>query len=291
MKNATIEELRAQVIDALQKATDPYMEGCSFLMCPTLDLDEADRDEESLMPTSIKLDLGDIHRNQLVQFFFIMKQEVFDNDEFVCQFKCTNDPRHQSVAFVEFTRDKFRSLEEQLGTLHTEQQDVHENLTQIGASFSLSKLAAKQQIDELEMYQYLQQNNRVMAKNISLKYQVLSEGTSFIGVIRCPDPSEANTDTGEMLTAEMSTIRAKLPRQGLDPNALYNQHVGIFLSGTNRQHSQHLNKMMLSSAQQYGSDRLSSVHDGEASKDDDDGFQEFQSAALKEQKNNFLLQR
>ena len=73
-----------------------------------------------------------------------------------------------------------------------------------------------------------------MAKNLSLKYQVLSEGTSFIGVIRCPDQAEPNPDTDEMITIEMPTIRAKLLRQGLDPNALYDQHVGIFLSGTNR---------------------------------------------------------
>lgn len=60
------------------------MEGCSFLMCPTQDLDEAECDEHSLMPTSIKVDLGDIQRNQLVQFFFIMRQDIFDSDEFIC---------------------------------------------------------------------------------------------------------------------------------------------------------------------------------------------------------------
>ena len=54
--------------------------------------------------------------------------------------------------------------------------------------------------------------------------------------------------------------------------------------------------MMLSSAHKYGSEAFSSERDDGAAgrgkaNEDDDGFQEFQSAALKHQNNNFLVQR
>lgn len=107
-----IDDLRTKVIHALQRATDPYMEACSFLMCPMQDLGEGECDLHSLMPSTFRIDLGDIQRNQLVQFFFIMKQEVFDNDDFICQIKCMNNPMTKSVWFIEFTKDKFMSLEE-----------------------------------------------------------------------------------------------------------------------------------------------------------------------------------
>ena len=144
LKNSNIEELRLKVVDSLQRATDPYMEGCSFLMCPTHpDVDESEHDEHSLMPSSIRINLGDIQRNQLVQFFFIMRQDVFDNDEFICQFKCGNNPMTKSFWFVEFNRDKFISLDEQVLSMFASSQDTLESSFQVNANFSLSKLAAK----------------------------------------------------------------------------------------------------------------------------------------------------
>jgi len=44
-------------------------------MCPTDKFKEGDRDGISMMPISFKMNLGDIYRNQLMQFFFIMKKE------------------------------------------------------------------------------------------------------------------------------------------------------------------------------------------------------------------------
>lgn len=100
-----------------------------------------------------------------------------------------------------------------------------------------------------------------------------------------------------MLTIDIPIVRVRLPKQGLDPNALYNQHVGIFLSGLKRQHSQNLNNMMITSAHKSKQgDQLSSEHEDNnknpAANDEDDGFQEFQQAEArgsKATKNDFLI--
>lgn len=118
----------------------------------------------------------------------------------------------KSIWFVEFTRDKFISLDEQLLPMFTQPQDALESSFQASANFSLSKLAAKQQIDELEIFQYLEPNNRLVAKNLSLKYQVLSEGTQFIGVVRFPKQQDFDISSDELLTIDIPTVRARLPK-------------------------------------------------------------------------------
>ena len=76
------------------------------------------------------------------------------------------------------------------------------------------------------------------AIDISLKYQVLSQKTQFIGVVRNMKQQVFDVDSDEQQTiVEIATVRARLPKQLFDPDALYDQHVGIFLSGMKRQHS------------------------------------------------------
>ena len=54
-----------------------------------------------------------------------------------------------------FSRDLFINLDEQLGGLYTEPQDIDSNISQILSSFNLTKLAAKSQIEELERISHL----------------------------------------------------------------------------------------------------------------------------------------
>jgi len=92
-------QLKSQVIDALQCSAEPYLEDCKFKMTSG---DGVVLNERAL---------GNLSRNQMVQFFFLIKNEDFEHENFHCQFTCEIDPRTDKSNSIEFSKDSFISLD------------------------------------------------------------------------------------------------------------------------------------------------------------------------------------
>lgn len=143
--------MKTKVIDALQKAAEPALIGCSF----SFGLGKVN--PSNLFQKSSELqDLQSLFRNDLVQCFTVMSQEQFD--KLKCKFKCKYDPKTKKQIKTTFTKSDFSELK------NGDPQDE-----------TLFKLAAKFEID---------QKANLHEVEISTKYQVLCNKTCLIGVVK-----------------------------------------------------------------------------------------------------------
>lgn len=148
--------------------------------------------------------LGDIRKNQLIQRFFIVREELFEmfgNDQFQCTFDCVNDPRIQSSSWIQFHRHQFVDFDRKVVEMFADEWTYASALT-----FSLSKMAAHSQIldcsDNYDRFKHMLQREPESAnlelemdllKNLSIQtsktYEILSDFTEYIGVaIKLKDP-------------------------------------------------------------------------------------------------------
>ena len=66
------------------------------------------------MPNFKQHNFGDLYINKLVRCYFMMKQEYFDVDDFHCQFISSHDPRKDGEQVIEFSRNDFIDLDQEL---------------------------------------------------------------------------------------------------------------------------------------------------------------------------------
>jgi hypothetical protein len=93
--------------------------------------------------------LGDIRKNQLVQRFFIVREDLFDmfgNNQFQCTFECVNDPRIQKSSWIQFHRHQFVDFDRKIVEMYADDWTYATSQT-----FSLSKMAAHTQILDCSM--------------------------------------------------------------------------------------------------------------------------------------------
>lgn len=104
-EDSNLNVLKAKVIDALQKASDPSLADCSF----DFGIKSEKVDPESLIDPSVKNYSPQIFRNSLQRYFTIMKEDQFEN-ELCCTFSSKFDPRSKSEQHTEFGKDAFTQL-------------------------------------------------------------------------------------------------------------------------------------------------------------------------------------
>ena len=121
-----IDSLRALVIDALQKASEPCLEDCSLEL--KVNKVDGQYDNDTMIKTNQTINLGTLSRHQLVQHFFVIKKEHFESNDFTIKFKTGKNPLVDGPQSIEFQKADFINFDKNI-------DDNHE--------FSLSKLAAK----------------------------------------------------------------------------------------------------------------------------------------------------
>ena len=112
------------------------------------------KEQTSLFNPSRVCSQGTMFRNQLSRYFTVIPESAFDS--ILCQFDCLYDPKTKSSSHQEFSSSVFQLIE----------------------GDALFKLAAKEEMT--------QSSNIV---ELSTKYQVLSDKTSFVGVVKQKEKS------------------------------------------------------------------------------------------------------
>ena len=135
-----ISTLKAQVIDALQQASEPALTGCTFSF-------GKDLTSELFQPSRV-VDVGNLFRNQLSTFFTVIRESDFE--KICCDFSCKFDPSTKSSSSQKFEASQFSEIS---GT-------------------HLFKLAAQREFKAGDTL------------SLSLKYQVLSDATAFVGILK-----------------------------------------------------------------------------------------------------------
>lgn len=157
--DSNLSVLKSKIIDALSKAQEPALSNCTFDFGVTKDTSE----QTSLMDPSQKFKSNQLFRNQITRYYTVMSEEQF-NSEFKCTFDCEFDPKTESSMNHQFESSRF------------EQILPHEDMDY------LFKMACKFKIDELNEAKGSMSKDMIV--KLSTKYQVLSDETSFMGVVK-----------------------------------------------------------------------------------------------------------
>ena len=136
-----------------------------------------------------------LFRNQVARYHTVMTETEFKSLS-QCVFSCKFDPKTKMPMTHQFDKDRF-----------TEVNPVEQD------NDYLFKLACKTKIDEL----IKNKSSKQSIINLSTKYQVLSEETSFIGVLK-----QKNTNQNETKKIQIPTISVKQEQPKSDPYNSYN---------------------------------------------------------------------
>lgn len=162
-------ELKERVIEALKRASEPSLTGCSF------SFGVQPQDQFRVVDPSQPVELNSLFRNELVRCFSIMTEEEFAKLQ--CSFKVGFDPATKKSSELKINRDQFKELK----ALESENTSADSDENKALKNTSLFKLAAKTSIDK-----YLE-NPRAEKKAVvkdSVKYQVLTKATAMVGIHR-----------------------------------------------------------------------------------------------------------
>ena len=192
-ENTDLMSLREKTISALQRAAEPALIGCSFSF---MQEPKAAKDKLALIDPSRKLELGQLFRNDLIREFTIMTEEQFTK-ELACTFECEYEPRIKGPSRQTFDRESFVDIGSSFGINQVAGEGKPDD-----ADAHLFKLAAKRIINDRGEYFY---DNAESIRDLSVKYQVLSRHTSFIGVVKQKGKVDA-----EMQRMVMPTISAEV---------------------------------------------------------------------------------
>jgi hypothetical protein len=147
--------LKEKVVDSLRRAGLPALQGCTFDFGSDKDTDNSD--------TEVQLgnhrDLGSLYRNELVRCFALLPEEKFS--KLRCNFKSSYDPDTKKPVQESFSVEQFQEMKSD------------------EASQDLFKLAAKNAIDLCKGDDDPGNAHKIAT---SVKYQVLCDHTSFVGM-------------------------------------------------------------------------------------------------------------
>ena len=187
------ENLKGKVITALRRAVEPSLKGCSFSYM-------IEGGGSPLHESPFAGYVGEAFRHDMLDQCLIVNRDQFENLKVA--FRCTEDPVSKSPINFEFTSSDFKMLE---------------------PGDFLFKLAAKKRAKELyELIESAKEAGKVdeqerMTNDIvklSVKYQILTKDTAFVGVIK-----QDNKTTGELVKVVIPTTVAEGSRRGGNPSS------------------------------------------------------------------------